>query len=106
MDAERRENIHVRVGIDEASFVRMRIARDAKLAMPALILPSAQSICAPDACRPRKTTAKSLASRNRLLLLCHLVGGERSVGELAKDIGLAQSNRFSIALPTRASAGS
>lgn len=56
VDAERRENIHVRVGIDEASFVRMRIARDAKLAMPALILPSAQSICAPDACRPRKTT--------------------------------------------------
>jgi len=34
---------------------------------------------------------KSLASRNRLLLLCHLVGGERSVGELAKDLGLAQS---------------
>ena len=34
---------------------------------------------------------KSLASRNRLLLLCHLVGSERSVGELAKDLGLAQS---------------
>jgi len=34
---------------------------------------------------------KSLASRNRLLLLCHLVGGERSVGELAKDLGLTQS---------------
>lgn len=34
---------------------------------------------------------KSLASRNRLLLLCHLVDGERSVGELAKDLGLAQS---------------
>ncbi|TFI59739.1 ArsR family transcriptional regulator [Sphingomonas parva] len=29
---------------------------------------------------------KSLASRNRLLLLCHLVEGERSVGELARLI--------------------
>lgn len=29
---------------------------------------------------------KSLASRNRLLLLCHLVKGERSVGELARLI--------------------
>ena len=42
VDAERRENIHVRDGIDEESFVRMRTARDAKLAMPALILPSVQ----------------------------------------------------------------
>lgn len=30
---------------------------------------------------------KSLASRNRLLLLCTLVEGERSVGELARRIG-------------------
>lgn len=30
---------------------------------------------------------KSLASRNRLLLLCHLVGGEKSVGDLARLIG-------------------
>ena len=29
---------------------------------------------------------KSLASRNRLLLLCHLVESERSVGELARLI--------------------
>lgn len=29
---------------------------------------------------------KSLANRNRLLLLCHLVEGERSVGELARLI--------------------
>lgn len=29
---------------------------------------------------------KSLASRNRLLILCHLVEGERSVGELARLI--------------------
>ena len=27
---------------------------------------------------------KALASRNRLLLLCHLVDGEKSVGELAR----------------------
>ncbi|WP_454738078.1 MBL fold metallo-hydrolase [Cupriavidus necator] len=41
--AEQREhNIHVRNGIDEAAFVAMRQARDASLAMPALMLPSVQ----------------------------------------------------------------
>lgn len=39
---QRRNNIHVRSGIDEASFVAMRQARDATLAMPRLILPSVQ----------------------------------------------------------------
>lgn len=34
---------------------------------------------------------KGLASRNRLLLLCQLVDDERSVGDLAKVLGLAQS---------------
>lgn len=34
---------------------------------------------------------KGLASRNRLLLLCQLVDGERSVGDLAAALGLAQS---------------
>src|SRR5579883_1590976 len=34
---------------------------------------------------------KGMASRNRLLLLCHLADGERSVGELAQTLGLAQS---------------
>lgn len=34
---------------------------------------------------------KSLASRNRLLLLCQLADGERSVGDLAAALGLAQS---------------
>lgn len=34
---------------------------------------------------------KALASRNRLLMLCELVQGERSVGELAQSLGLAQS---------------
>jgi len=42
VDAERRGNVHVRDGIDEESFVQMRTARDAKLAMPTLILPSVQ----------------------------------------------------------------
>ena len=42
VDAERRDNVHVHDGVDEESFVRMRTARDAKLAMPALILPSVQ----------------------------------------------------------------
>ena len=35
-------NIHIHEGIDEAAFVAMRTARDATLAMPALILPSVQ----------------------------------------------------------------
>jgi glyoxylase-like metal-dependent hydrolase (beta-lactamase superfamily II) len=40
--AERRDNIHVHDGIGEDDFVRMRSARDASLAMPALILPAVQ----------------------------------------------------------------
>lgn len=40
--AQRRSNIHVHDGVDEAAFVQMRQARDATLAMPTLILPSVQ----------------------------------------------------------------
>lgn len=40
--AQRANNIHVHDGIDEASFVAMREARDATLAAPLLILPSLQ----------------------------------------------------------------
>jgi glyoxylase-like metal-dependent hydrolase (beta-lactamase superfamily II) len=39
---QRAGNVHVRDGIDEAAFVAMRTARDATLAMPALILPAVQ----------------------------------------------------------------
>lgn len=39
---QRRTNIHVRDGIDEAAFVAMRKARDATLAMPVLMLPAVQ----------------------------------------------------------------
>lgn len=39
---ERERNIHLRDGIAEADFVRMREARDATLAMPVLLLPSVQ----------------------------------------------------------------
>ena len=39
---QKRSNIHVRDGIDEAAFVQMREARDATLAMPALVLPAVQ----------------------------------------------------------------
>ena len=39
---ERASNIHVRNGISEEEFVAMRHARDATLAMPALILPAVQ----------------------------------------------------------------
>lgn len=40
--AERRENVHVRAGISEEDFVRMRAERDATLGMPTLMLPSVQ----------------------------------------------------------------
>lgn len=39
---QRAANIHVRDGISEDEFVRMRLARDATLEVPALILPSVQ----------------------------------------------------------------
>lgn len=35
---------------------------------------------------------RSLASRHRLTILCHLVDGEMSVGELNDRLGLTQSN--------------
>jgi glyoxylase-like metal-dependent hydrolase (beta-lactamase superfamily II) len=40
--AQREHNIHVRDGIGEDEFVRMRQARDAQLDVPTLILPSIQ----------------------------------------------------------------
>jgi glyoxylase-like metal-dependent hydrolase (beta-lactamase superfamily II) len=39
---ERERNIHVHDGVSEEEFVKMRTARDAKLGMPRLILPSIQ----------------------------------------------------------------
>ena len=39
---QRAANVHVGGGVDEGGFVRMREARDATLAMPALILPAVQ----------------------------------------------------------------
>jgi glyoxylase-like metal-dependent hydrolase (beta-lactamase superfamily II) len=39
---QRAANVHVREGTDEAAFVAMREARDAKLAVPRLLLPSIQ----------------------------------------------------------------
>jgi glyoxylase-like metal-dependent hydrolase (beta-lactamase superfamily II) len=39
---ERAHNIHVRDGISEDAFVAMRVARDATLPMPVLLLPSVQ----------------------------------------------------------------
>ena len=40
--AERESNVHVKDGISEADFVKMRSERDATLGMPRLILPSVQ----------------------------------------------------------------
>ena len=35
---------------------------------------------------------RSLASRHRLMILCSLLGGELSVGELGSRLGMTQSN--------------
>ena len=40
--AERAHNVHIHDGVSEDEFVRMRMARDAQLSMPKLILPSVQ----------------------------------------------------------------
>ena len=40
--AQKRQNVHVREGVSEAEFVKMRTERDATLSMPTLILPSVQ----------------------------------------------------------------
>lgn len=42
IDAQRRDNVHVRDGVDEQQFVQLRRARDATLAAPRLLLPSLQ----------------------------------------------------------------
>ena len=34
---------------------------------------------------------KSLANKNRLMILCHLIKGEQSVGQLSELVGLSQS---------------
>ena len=39
---QKHENIHVRLGVDEERFVRLRTERDATLEMPTLILPAVQ----------------------------------------------------------------
>ena len=39
---QRARNVHAHEGVDEEAFVAMRVARDATLAMPALILPAVQ----------------------------------------------------------------
>ncbi len=40
--AQKRDNIHLRGGIDEAAFVAIRTTRDARLPVPALLLPALQ----------------------------------------------------------------
>ena len=42
IEAQRQSNIHIRTGTSEAEYVALRTARDATLAMPALLLPAVQ----------------------------------------------------------------
>lgn len=37
------------------------------------------------------TLLKSIGNEHRLMILCELVGGEKSVGELVRQVGLSQS---------------
>ncbi|MBT3170269.1 MAG: helix-turn-helix transcriptional regulator [Rhodospirillaceae bacterium] len=41
--------------------------------------------------REASTMLKALANENRLMILCQLIGGEMTVGELTARIGLSQS---------------
>jgi len=42
IDEQRRNNTHIRDGVDEAAFVKMRTERDATLDVPNLVIPSVQ----------------------------------------------------------------
>jgi glyoxylase-like metal-dependent hydrolase (beta-lactamase superfamily II) len=42
IDEQRRANVHIRDGVDQAAFVKMRTERDATLDVPNLIIPSVQ----------------------------------------------------------------
>ena len=48
---------------------------------------SAEEKCAEDA----STLLKSMANKRRLMILCYLSEGEKSVGELERMVGLSQS---------------
>ncbi len=41
--------------------------------------------------RPASRLLKAMSNERRLLILCHLMQGEKSVGELEKLIGISQS---------------
>ena len=41
--------------------------------------------------RPASGLLKAMSNERRLLILCHLMQGEKSVGELEKLIGISQS---------------
>lgn len=56
---ERASNVHLRDGISEEEFVKMRTERDAKLAMPVLILPSVQVNMRAGALPPAEANGKS-----------------------------------------------
>jgi glyoxylase-like metal-dependent hydrolase (beta-lactamase superfamily II) len=56
---ERQHNIHVRDGIGEAEFVKMRRERDAMLPMPKLIIPSLQVNIRGGALPPKDESGKT-----------------------------------------------
>ncbi len=44
-----------------------------------------------DSAKSAEALLKQLANANRLLILCNLVSGEKTVGDLSRMIGLSQS---------------
>jgi glyoxylase-like metal-dependent hydrolase (beta-lactamase superfamily II) len=59
--AQKAGNIHVRLGVSESEFVALRQARDATLAMPALIIPAVQvNICAGEFPQPESNGVRYL----------------------------------------------
>jgi ArsR family transcriptional regulator len=57
------------------------------MARPQTLEPAVLEARAPEAAR----LLRALANEHRLLILCHLVDGERSVGQLQSVVGLSQS---------------
>ncbi|MFD2233542.1 ArsR/SmtB family transcription factor [Phaeospirillum tilakii] len=44
-----------------------------------------------DSARRASTLLKAMSNEHRLMILCQLLGGEKSVGELERVVGLSQS---------------
>jgi ArsR family transcriptional regulator, virulence genes transcriptional regulator len=67
-----------------------RVATKAQIAPSGARLPTDPAELAAHA-ETAAALLRAMGSKSRLLVLCNLVGGERSVGELQRIVGLSQS---------------